>query len=92
MILSPCTESDKKIPSLKKLLQQLPAKQITLLTYLIQFLHTLLEFSSHNGVTVQKLGKSFGIFLLRPQGFRPDGGKKAGLLVETLLQNYDELL
>lgn len=87
-------DSDRKVmlPAFKKLLKQLPKKQVVLLSYLMQFLHTLLKYSAHNGSTVATIGKAFGIFLLRPQGFRPDGGKKAALLVETLLMNYDELL
>ena len=79
------------MPALKKLIKQLPPKQAALLGYLMQFLHTLLEFTVHNGTTVDKLGKSFGIYLLRPQGFRPDGGKKAALLVATLVKNYTDL-
>ena len=85
-------EEKQKTPALRKLMQQLPSKQTALLSYLLQFLHSLLKYSAQNGATVEKLAKAFGIFLLRPQGFKPEGGKKAGLVVESLLRHCDELL
>ena len=86
------TDADKPVPALKSLIQLLPVKQRSLLTYLVQFLHTLLNHSKRNGTTAEKLGKAFGIFLLRPQGFRPEGGKKASMVVTAILGHAEELL
>jgi hypothetical protein len=58
----------------------------------MRFLNTVLQHSQYNGATVEKLGKAFGIFLLRPQGFRPDGGKKASLVIEALISFHADVL
>ena len=73
-------------------MQQLPPNQRSLLAYVMHFLSRLLQHATANTLTAEKLGKAFGIYLLRPQGFRPEGGKKASMVVEAILRHCSELL
>ena len=88
MLLS---DADGKVAALRKLVNKMPKQNRSMLSYLVTFLYDLATLSDHNGMTPKKSGQAFGIFILRPKGFKPEGGSKAVQLVQIFILKYNEI-